>query len=91
MRTILLVQTLIIIAGAYYVYLLTHPDGVVPAPTPAPVVKVEVPKSAPHDIAAPATTTSAPTTSTTTNVKTNIGGPHDAGMEWPTLDSVQSQ
>jgi hypothetical protein len=90
MRTILLVQTLIIIAGAYYVYTLTHPTAVTPVEAPAPVVRVEAPKVTPHDSTPQATTTGV-TTTTTTTVKTNIGGPHDAGMEWPTLDGIQSQ
>lgn len=89
MRTILLVQTLIIIAGGYYIYLISHPgevtsptvteEVVVPDTTPATkkVGVSEAPKIA--------------TTSSSTTVTTDPQGPHDAGMEWPTLEGVQVQ
>jgi hypothetical protein len=90
MRTILLIQTLIIVAGGYYIYRISHeatPAEVVPvvATTTVSVSKVTPPKAA--DIVASSTTE----VGTSSTVQTNPTGPHDAGMEWPTLDGPQVQ
>jgi hypothetical protein len=80
MRTIVIVQTLIIIAGAYYIYTLSQ----APAPEPEvetiqtdPVVPVTPPpvvEAAP--VVVPATTT----------VSTDPSGHSDVGMEFPIID-----
>jgi hypothetical protein len=78
MRLILIIQTIIIAAGAYYIYTLRQQDDMVtestaetvPVPPPVPV------RTEPAPVAA----------TSTTEVQTGISGPNDAGMEWPTLE-----
>ena len=78
MRLILIIQTIIIVAGAYYIYTLRQSDEIVtpstasttPLPPPVPVRAEPAPVEA----------------TSSTEVQTDISGPNDAGMEWPTLD-----
>lgn len=78
MKIILVIQSLIILAGAYYIYTLAYPTNeeaevveVVPLPTSTPaVVEVEATTTVTSDTSAPAPS----------------AGPNDAGMEWPVFD-----
>lgn len=78
MRIILIIQAIIIVCGAYYIYQLRQGETA-PAnqPAPSPVEREPEVVSPPVDIEA---TTTAEETSQV------IGGPNDAGMEWPIPD-----
>jgi hypothetical protein len=80
MRTILIVQFLIIIAGAYYLYTLSATQT---ADVPEEAVIVEV---LPAPTTTPAANTVATTTTDTPAVRVDHNGPDDVGMEWPTLE-----
>jgi hypothetical protein len=78
MKIILVIQSLIILAGAYHIYTLAYPTKeveevveVAPLPTSTPaIVEVEA-------------TTTVETKSTT---PAPGAGPNDAGMEWPVFE-----
>ncbi len=78
MKIILVIQSLIILAGAYYIYTLAYPAKeveevveVAPLPTSTPAaVEVEATSSAEVDTSIPAPS----------------AGPNDAGMEWPVFE-----
>jgi hypothetical protein len=80
MKIILVIQSLIILACAYYIYSLSRetdvPAAVVtefmPAPTSTPAEVDEVEASS--------------TTKTNTDTSMPSAGPNDAGMEWPVFD-----
>jgi hypothetical protein len=79
MKIILVIQSLIILAGAYYIYTLSHETAepevvvneVIPAPTSTPAT-IEVEETA--------------TVETKANTPVPIAGPNDAGMEWPVFE-----
>jgi hypothetical protein len=79
MKIILVIQSLIILAGAYYIYTLSHEtveqDEVVTKVVPAPT-------STPAAVEIEATTT----VETKTNAPVPSAGPNDAGMEWPVFE-----
>jgi hypothetical protein len=78
MRIILIIQTLIIIAGAYYFYTEIYSKD-----SAEPVVReIELPPPATTTEKAPA----AEPVAATTSANTTIAGPNDAGMEWPVLE-----
>ena len=82
MKLIIIVQTLIIIAGAYYVYLLSNPTEVVvePAPpTPAPYVEPGTPR--------PGFTPPTSNPPIDPDIASSaVTGHNDVGMEFPTPD-----
>ncbi len=83
MRFILLLQSLVIIAGAYYIYTLRQGgDASVESPIGEEVT---------HDVFEVASTTTPPEAVpiATTTPDLPIAGPNDAGMEWPILEAEQ--
>ncbi len=78
MKVILVIQSIIILAGAIYIFTLQQQesvdDVVVPAELPPPPPPAPAPSAdeamAPENI---------PTT--------DIAGPNDAGMEWPVIEA----
>ena len=81
MKTILIIQSIVILAGAYYIYTLRQGEG---AKVMEPVVVEEM------DIKSD-TDTSVATSSEEEKVadvetKSEIAGPNDAGMEWPVFE-----
>ena len=79
MKIILVIQSLIILAGAYYIYTLAYPAKEVEE-----VVEVmTLPTSTPAVVEAEATTS----IETKSTIPAPIAGPNDAGMEWPTLEA----
>jgi hypothetical protein len=81
MKLIIIIQSLIIIAGAYYVYSLGQPveEVVVPAPVDVPVVDPGVPR---EGYAPP--TENPPADPATLN--SEVTGHSDVGMEFPIPD-----
>jgi hypothetical protein len=78
MKIILVIQSLIILVGAYYIYTLAYPTKEVEE-----VVEVApLPTSTPAAVEIEATAT----TETKSNTPAPSAGPNDAGMEWPTLE-----
>ncbi len=78
MKIILVIQSLIILAGAYYIYTLAYPTKeveevveVAPLPTSTAAV-VEVEASSVDEV--------------DTSVPAPNAGPNDAGMEWPIFE-----
>lgn len=78
MRTIIIIQTLIIIAGAYYIYTLSQAPVI--APEPEPVVIEEVVTPVPEPVVE---TEPEPDMS---SVSADLTGHSDVGMEFPTMD-----
>ncbi|MFM2340204.1 MAG: hypothetical protein RLZZ360_840 [Candidatus Parcubacteria bacterium] len=86
MKIILVIQSLIILACAYYIYSLSRETDI-----PAAVVTEVIP--------APTSTTAlvdkveaSSTPKTNTDTSTPSAGPNDAGMEWPVFDEgVEAQ
>jgi hypothetical protein len=76
MKIILIIQSLIIVAGAYYLFTLNHE-----VVTEVQPVVVETLPETPA-----ATTTDEAVTTRETDVSSDIAGPNDAGMEWPTIE-----
>lgn len=88
MKLIIIIQTLIIIAGAYYVYLLSNATEVIVEPVPEVSMPV-VEKGEPRDGYTPPTE-NPPTDPATLN--SEVTGHSDVGMEFPTPDEdLQSQ
>jgi hypothetical protein len=81
MKLIIIIQTLIIIAGAYYVYLLSNPKEIVEpvSETSMPVVEPGTPR---QDYTPP--TENPPADPTTLN--SEVTGHSDVGMEFPIPD-----
>ncbi len=81
MRIILIIQALIIVGLAYYVYALRHSDTtVVVESLPENPVATTTPES-------PLVPELAPTSTEASPVSNEISGPNDAGMEWPIIES----
>jgi hypothetical protein len=84
MRTILIIQSLIILAGAYYIYTLAHST---PTPVDEPAAEL-----LPQTDVSPASVDREDETKETTDdetapaIGTTITGPNDAGMEFPIPD-----
>ena len=80
MKLIIIIQTLIIIAGGYYVYLLTHPTKVIVEPTPTIKMNIEPGVSREGY--------TAPTENPPSAVKSDstVTGHSDTGMEYPIPD-----
>lgn len=78
MKIILVIQSLIILAGAYYIYTLAYPTKEVE----------EVVEVAPLGTSTPAAAEIEATTTveTKTNAPVPSAGPNDAGMEWPVFE-----
>jgi hypothetical protein len=87
MRAIILIQSIIIVVGAYYIYTMSH---AVTAQPVAPVIDM-VPKTTPTEIhegyVAP-TTQPPKDIPVSTTTKSKVTGPNDAGMEYPTNPDV---
>ena len=84
MRAILLIQSIIILLGAYYIYTLSHVTKV--ELSPVPVVQM-VPTSTPNKLRegyTPPTTQPPKDTPVIQATTSSITGPSDAGMEYPT-------
>ncbi len=80
MKIILVIQSLIILACAYYIYTLAYPTKEVEE-----VVEVApLPTSTPALVEVEATTT----VETEANTPVPSAGPNDAGMEWPVFDGA---
>lgn len=83
MKAIILLQSIIIVLGAYYIYTMSHAVSV--EPSPVPVVDM-VPTTSPTDVheGYVAPTKQPPTdVAATATVKTTVTGGNDAGMEYP--------
>jgi hypothetical protein len=81
MKIIIIIQSLIILAGAYYIYTLSAPiviDEPSPTITPALIIREGY---------TPPTANPPAVTESTTTIETGVSGPSDAGMEYPILDS----
>ena len=88
MKLIIIIQTLIIIAGGYYVYLLSHPKETVVAPAPATTMPVVEPGTPREGYVPP--TANPPADPTT--LDSEVTGHSDVGMEFPTPDEdMQAQ
>ncbi len=78
MKIILVIQSLIILAGAYYIYTLAYPAKEVEE-----VVEVApLPTSTPAAVEVEAATT----VETKSTTPAPSAGPNDAGMEWPVFE-----
>lgn len=85
MRAIILIQAIIIVVGAYYIYTLSHATQV--TESPVPVVEMVPTTTTPTVIRTgyTAPTTQPPVDTPTTNpTPSTVTGPNDAGMEYPT-------
>ncbi len=89
MKTIIIIQTLIIIAGGYYVYLLNNPKTeVVVEPSVNTMPAAPAPGTVREGYTPP---TSNPPIDPVT-ASSSVTGHSDVGMEYPTLDTeAQSQ
>ncbi len=78
MKIILIIQAIIIVLGAYYIYTLRQSpnESVVVEPVVTPEPLPETPQ--------PSVPTSTPTEPVP--VESEISGPNDAGMEWPIIE-----
>ncbi len=88
MKIIIIIQTLIIIAGGYYVYLLTNEKSEVIVETP--VENKEVETAAKREGYEPPTE-NPPSNIAEEVVETEITGHNDVGMEYPIMDMPQSR
>lgn len=82
MKLIIIIQTLIIIAGGYYVYLLNNPKEII-SETPAPVLTI--PTDTPKIREGYTPPTSNPPIDPADSSST-VTGHSDVGMEFPTPD-----
>ena len=82
MKAILIVQTIIILAAAVYIYLTAYREPTVPISEP-----VTSPSVTTDNGTSSAVVTYSTTVSETTATATIPAGPNDAGMEWPTLEA----
>jgi hypothetical protein len=80
MKLILIVQTLIIILGGYYIYTLSKDSVVEEEVVIEEVLPVVETRAVATTTATEVETTSMPV------VSEDLDGPHDQGMEWPTLE-----
>jgi hypothetical protein len=80
MKLILIAQTLIIILGGYYIYTLSKGPVVVEEVVPEEVLPVVETRTVDTATTTVVETTVAPA------VSEDLDGPHDQGMEWPTLE-----
>jgi hypothetical protein len=84
MRAIILLQSIIIILGAYYIYTMTHAVKV--EESPVPVVDM-VPTTEPTDThpgyVPPKANPPSDEPVSSTTLKSTVTGPNDAGMEYP--------
>ena len=87
MRTIILVQSIIIVLGAYYIYTLSAAAPVVQTPVPAvEIVPVSTTTEVRTGYSGPTTQPPEPTALPDTFISTSsVTGPNDAGMEYPTM------
>lgn len=77
MKIILVIQSIIILAGAIYIFTLQRgsvDDVVVPVDLPPPPPPVPAPSA--DEVVVPENLPA-----------TDIAGPNDAGMEWPVIES----
>jgi len=81
MKLIIIIQTLIIIAGGYYIYLLTNAKEVIVEPTPT--VKMNINPGEPREGYTPPTE-NPPAESPVT--ESEVTGHSDVGMELPIPD-----
>lgn len=82
MKLIIIIQSLIIIAGAYYVYLLTHSTEVIVEPTPTNTMPVVEPGTVREGYTPP--TENPPADPAELN--SEVTGHSDVGMEFPVPD-----
>ena len=84
MKIIILIQSIIILVGAYYIYTLPQAKTVVES---APTVQI-VPVDTVREGYVPPTTQPPRDESVTTetSASSNISGPSDVGMEYPIMD-----
>lgn len=83
MRTIIIIQSLIILLGAYYVYTLRASTLVTPEPELVPVAEMKV---APAVIEGYIPPTENPPRDETETDATTVTGSSDVGMEFPIMD-----
>jgi hypothetical protein len=81
MKLIIIIQTLIIIAGGYYVYLLTNKTEVVAEPVPT--IEMDVAPVAPREGYVPPTENPP---MDPVEAKSEVTGHSDVGMEFPVPD-----
>jgi hypothetical protein len=86
MRAVLVIQSLIILGGAYYVYTLTRPPAVTPASTPSVVVPEVPPAVERADETPTATTTPDEVLVSSSSAVIITEGDNDLGMEFPIPD-----
>lgn len=79
MRIILIIQTIIIAAAAWYIYTLRT------TPVQEPMKTEELPMVAEVATATPVASEDMPPVATNTDESVSAG-PNDAGMEWPTIE-----
>lgn len=87
MRVIILIQSIIIVLGAYYIYTLSHATSVVQTPTPRVEMMPATTTSDVHPGYTPPTTQPPKDTPEGTTTKA-IKGANDAGMEYPTNPDI---
>ncbi len=83
MKLIILIQTLIIIVGAYYVYLLSHSTEVIVEPVPP----VSAPIVSPGTVREGYTPPTANPPADPNELNSEVTGHSDVGMEFPTPDA----
>lgn len=81
MRIIIIIQSLIILVGAYYIFTLSQADPVTSNP-----VLVTPPQATPNNYVPPSSNPPV-VESVPVTASSSISGPSDAGMEYPILDS----
>ena len=83
MRIIIIVQSLIILVGAYYIYTLSQAVPV--ETTPLPIRVESSPINEREGYVPP--TENPPGVDTAMTATSSVSGPNDAGMEYPILDT----
>lgn len=85
MKAIILIQSIIILLGAYYVYTMNHRVSVVTEPPIVEIAPMKVPDTL-EEYTPP--TGNPPADETSVESSATIKGPNDAGMEYPIMDST---
>ncbi len=85
MKVIILIQSIIILLGAYYMYTMSQRVEVVAEPPIVEMTPMKVPDTL-EGYTPP--TSNPPADETTVESGTTIKGPNDAGMEYPVMDGT---
>jgi hypothetical protein len=88
MRAIILIQAIIIVLGAYYIYTMSHAVKVEQSPVPVVQMIPATTTNEVHPGYVPPTTQPPSDVPPATTSKSVIKGPNDAGMEYPTNPDV---